>query len=202
MNRFASRSPRPSVPSFRAALVISLLSVLSTAAVGCEEPPARGPAAVSSLPKAPAQIQAFSLAPESLHVDKIGMRDGSFRPDGSLDIVFTAKISGPARALYISTANEKCEPIGVFRLSTSVGDEPAPPELGGALELGRMSGGIAVEENGKFVNADNGALTLSPGPHDLKLYVSNLGTLRDGSIVCVYAIGGDGSVAKSPPLSY
>jgi hypothetical protein len=203
LNRFASRSPRTSLPSFRlVGRSLLALALVSAFVAACEEPQARGPVAASTPGKAPARIQSFTLAAESLHVDKIGMRDGSFKPDGSLDIVFNARIEGPARALYISAANEKCDPIGVFRLSTSIGDEPAPPELGGALELGRMSGGIAVEENGKFVNAENGAISLSPGPHDLKLYVSNLGTLRDGSVVCVYAIGGDGSVAKSPPLNY
>ena len=168
---------------------------------GCDPVPLKDPTA-PGVAKTPAKIEAFSLAAESLHVDKIGMRDGALKPDGSLDIVFIARISGPTKSLFISTATEACDPLGGFRASTSTGNEPAPPELGGALELGRMSGGIAVEEGGRFLNGDNGSIVLSPGPHDVKLYVSNLGTLRDGSIVCAYAVSADGSLVRSPPLKY
>lgn len=169
----------------------------------CDPPPAPSQTAASlGLPKSPARIDTFTLSPESLHVDKVGMRGGAVRPDGSLDFVFRARIEGPARVLYLSTANEKCEAQGGFRATTATGDEPAPAELGGALELGRMSAGIAVEEGGKFVNAENGAIILSPGPHDLTLYVSNLGTLRPGLVLCAYAVGGDGGLAHGPPLTY
>lgn len=182
-----------------ATLVVVALAGLAA----CEAPPAQTQnAAALALPKAPARIDTFALSAESLHIDKVGMRGGAVRPDGSLDFAFTMRINGPARVLYLSTANEKCEAQGGFRATTASGDEPAPAELGGALELGRMSAGIAVEEGGKFVNADNGAVLLAPGPHDLKLYVSNLGTLRAGLILCAYAVGGDGVLAHGPPLTY
>jgi hypothetical protein len=185
----------------RQGLATSTLA-LAIALAACEPQGTRGPAGTAVDAKRPAQITAFSLSPESLHVDKVGMRGGALRPDGSLDLVFTATVVGPAKALYLSVANEKCDPVGGFRATTSVGNEPAPAELGGALELGRMSGGIGVEEQGKFVNADNGAVFLSPGPHAVKLYAPNLGTLREGSVVCAYAIGTDGSVARSAPFRY
>jgi hypothetical protein len=185
----------------RQGLATSILA-LAVALAACEPQGARGPVNGSVDAKGPAQITAFSLSPESLHVDKVGMRSGALRPDGSLDLVFTATVVGPAKALYLSVANEKCDPVGGFRATTSVGNEPAPAELGGALELGRMSGGIGVEEQGKFVNADNGAVFLPPGPHAVKLYAPNLGTLREGSVVCAYAIGTDGSVARSAPFRY
>ena len=178
---------------------LGLFVLVGLFAIACE-PPAKGPA--SELAKVPARIEAFSLAPESLRVDKIGMRDGALKPDGSLDIVFQARISGPARAIFISTATETCDPLGGFRAGTTIGNEPAPPELGGALELGRMSGGVAVEEGGRFLNGENGSIALQAGIHDVKLYVSNLGTIRDGSTVCAYAIGGDGALVRSPPLKY
>lgn len=175
---------------------------LGVAFVACEPAPAKDLTTVPGVAKTPAKIESFSLAPESLHVDKIGMRDGALKPDGSLDIVFLARISGPAKSIFISMANEACDPVGGFRASTATGNEPAPAELGGALELGRMSGGIAVEEGGRFLNGDNGSIALTAGTHDVKLYVSNLGTLRDGVTVCAYAVGGDGSLVRSPPLKY
>jgi hypothetical protein len=168
----------------------------------CDPEPAKDPSTASGVAKTPAKIESFSLAPESLRVDKIGMRDGALKPDGSLDIVFLARVSGPTKSIYISMANASCDPIGGFRASTATGNEPAPAELGGALELGRMSGGIAVEEGGRFLNGDNGAISITAGPHDVKLYISNLGTLRDGVIVCAYAVSADGSVVRSPPLKY
>lgn len=179
-----------------------MFALVSVGAVGCDPPAAKDPTGVNAAPTVLARIDAFTLAPESLRVDKIGMRDGALKPDGSLDIVFEAKVTGPAKALFVSTANEKCEPQGGFRASTSTGNEPAPAELGGALELGRMSGGVGVEERGRFLNGENGALDLSAGPHVLKVYIANLGTIRDGSIICAYVISADGTVVRSPPLKY
>lgn len=168
--------------------------------MACEPPPpVQNP---STLPSEPAQISSFSLAPESLQVDKIGLRDGNFRPDGSMDLAFLARVKGPARALFIASANAKCEPNTIFRANTSVDDQPSPPELGGTLELGRMSGGIAVEERGKIINSKSGEVRLGPGVHDLKLYVPNLGTLKDGETLCLFAIGGDGVLIRSSPMSY
>ncbi len=175
---------------------------VGVAFAACDPGPAKDPTAALGSATPPARIESFGLAPESLHVDKIGMRDGALKPDGSLDIVFTARISGPTKSIFISMATEACDPIGGFRASTATGNEPAPAELGGALELGRMSGGIAVEEGGRFLNGDNGSIALTSGPHDVKLYVSNLGTLRDGATVCAYAVGADGSLVRSPPLKY
>jgi len=175
---------------------------VGVAFAACDPGPAKDPSAAPGGVKTPARIESFGLAPESLRVDKIGMRDGALKPDGSLDIVFTARISGPTKSIFISMANEACDPIGGFRASTATGNEPAPAELGGALELGRMSGGIAVEEGGRFLNGDNGSIALTAGPHDVKLYVANLGTLRDGATLCAYAVGADGSLVRSPPLKY
>jgi hypothetical protein len=198
--RFA-RVTRILLPLLRAASVFATGLAVGMAFVACEPAPAKNPTG-PGVATPNARIESFSLAPESLHVDKIGMRDGALKPDGSLDIVFLARISGPTKSIFISMANEACDPVGGFRASTATGNEPAPAELGGALELGRMSGGIAVEEGGRFLNGDNGSIALTAGTHDVKLYVSNLGTLRDGVTVCAYALGADGSLVRSPPLKY
>lgn len=180
----------------RTTALVALL-VLAAVAIGCDSTPAP---VVPVASVAPAQVQSFSLSPESLRVDRIGMR--ALKPDGSLDLVFTARIAGPARSLYIASANEKCDAGGVFRASTAAGDEPAPQELGGALELGRMSSAIAVEEGGKLLNRPDGTASLTAGVHDLKLYIPNLGILREGFTLCAYAVSDDGTVAKSRPLKY
>lgn len=192
------------MPSARAhatpVLLLAALAAVGACLGGCTpSEPAAGP--TLALPTgAPAQVQSFALSPDSLRVDRMGMR--ALKPDGSLDLVFTARISGPARAIYITSASEKCDAGGVFRASTATSDETAPQELGGPLELGRMSSAIAVEKNGQLLNAPNGTVSLPAGVHDLKLFVPNLGVLRDGTILCAFAVSADGSLAKSKPLKY
>lgn len=176
-----------------------LLAAVSAWLGGCgPSEPAAGPSTLATSP--PAQVLSFGLSPDSLRVDRMGMR--ALKPDGSLDLVFTARISGPARAIYITSASEKCDAGGVFRASTATSDETAPQELGGPLELGRMSSAIAVEKNGQLLNAPNGTVSLPAGVHDLKLFVPNLGVLRDGTTLCAFAVSADGSLAKSKPLKY
>lgn len=186
----------------RAHASLRLLVAAVIASLGACSPsePAAAPATTLTPSTPPAQVQSFAVAPDSLRVDRMGMR--ALKPDGSLDLVFTARIVGPARAIYITSATEKCESGGAFRASTATNDEAAPDELGGPLELGRMSSVIAVEKDGQLLNAANGTVTLSAGVHDLKLYVPNLGVLRDGTFLCAFAVSSDGSIAKSKALKY
>ncbi|HQY62561.1 MAG: hypothetical protein IPF92_01840 [Myxococcales bacterium] len=175
------------------------VTVASACLAGCATT-GPGEASAAPAPTPPAQVQSFTVSPESLRVDRIGMR--GLKPDGSLDLVFTLRVVGPARAIYVTSASERCDAGGAFRASTAASDEAAPQELGGPLELGRMSGVIAVEKNGALLNAANGSVALPAGVHDLKLFVPNLGVLRDGMTLCAFAISADGSVAKSKPLKY
>jgi hypothetical protein len=149
------------------------------------------------------KITSFTVDIENLNVDKIAMRDGGIRPDGNRDLVFRTTIDGPADALYIVSVSDKGVPQYGFRADTVAGHEELPRELGSVVDVGRLTVWIAVVEDGKFINAESGALgTLSAGTHQLKLYVPNTGNLTPGSRLCLYARTPSGALVKGPVAPY
>jgi hypothetical protein len=150
-----------------------------------------------------AKVTAFAVDIENLRVDRISMREGGIRPDGNRDLVFTATVDGPVEALYIVRCTDKGDPLAGFRADTIAGHEDHPPELGSVVEAGHLTVWIAAVENGRFINADNGALgTLGAGTHALKLYVPNTGNLQAGSHVRLYARAADGTLVAGPVAHY
>jgi len=147
------------------------------------------------------KILSFAVAQDSLRADKVGLRDGSLKPDGSVDLDFTVQLEGPIDSLFIISCDEQGAPYGGFRANTLIGNQESPPELGGALELGRLSTGIGVEENGKFINLQNGSMPVLYDRHDLNLYVPNTNALRDG-FIRVYGRQPDGTLVKGPIVRY
>ncbi len=196
----------------RSGALTSLFVLLATAAGGCgsSDPnvaPADTPARLKAHPAPPppesTKVTAFSVDIENLNVDKIAMRDGGIRPDGNRDLVFRATVEGPADALYLVTVNEKGEPHYGFRADTITGHEELPSELGSVVDIGRLTVWIAVVENNHFINGEGGTLGhLSPGPHQLKLYVPNTGNLAPGSYLRLYARAPNGGLAKGPIVRY
>lgn len=155
------------------------------------------------LPPDSTKVTAFSVDIENLNVDKIAMRDGGIMPDGNRDLVFRATVEGPANALYIVTTSEKGEPHYGFRADTIAGHEELPSELASVVDVGRLTVWIAVVEDGKFINQDAGSLgNLSPGAHQLKLYVPNPGNLLPGSHLRLYARAPNGGLAGGPVVPY
>ena len=190
---------------------LHLLVVLLVASAGCKKsegaaPPAEQPGEKPGPPAAgTTNVTALSIHPENLNVDKISMRDGSINPDGNRDLVFTATVHGPANALYLVTVDEKGAPIHGFRSDTIAGHEELPQELAaaGQVDVGRLTVWMAIVENGHFINADNGGLgELPPGPHELKMYVPNTGTLRPGHHLRLYARAPNGAIVGGPVVPY
>lgn len=157
----------------------------------------------TTTPSVPAKIESFTVAADSLTVDKVGMRDGELMPDGSKDLAFDAVISGPVTQLFIFQTSDKCSPSGAFRADTLTGQQEAPKELGGDLELGRLALGMGVMENGKFINREGGSIpVLSAERHTLHLYVGNTNSLMPGTHACLFALQPDGVLVKSAPLNF
>ncbi|MBX3189058.1 MAG: hypothetical protein KF819_18700 [Labilithrix sp.] len=187
-------------------LLPSLVSLVATLSCACSSAP-RTPAsaATGEAPAAPAttKVTAFAISNENLNVDKVGMRDGAITPDGNRDLAFTATVEGPIDALYLVSASQRGEPGHGFRADTIVGHEELPPELGSVVDIGKLTVWIAVVENGKFINNDGGTLgTLAVGRHDLKLYVPNTGTLREGMFLKLYARAPGGGLVSGPVVPY
>ena len=195
----------------RAALPI-LVALLSVAACGPTQQQSTAAGAGPSrkargdtppVPPDSTKVTAFSVDVENLNVDKIAMRDGGIRPDGNRDLVFRATVEGPADALYLVTTNENGEPHYGFRADTIAGHEELPSELGSVVDVGRLTVWIAVVEDGKFINTEGGALgELTPGSHQLKLYVPNTGNLQPGAHLRLYARAPNGGLAKGPVVRY
>jgi hypothetical protein len=149
------------------------------------------------------KVTALSVDPENLNVDKVSMRDGGIRPDGNRDLVFRTTVEGPADALYLVSVSDKGAPQYGFRADTISGHEELPSELGNVVDIGSLTVWIAVVEDGRFINADNGGLgNLAAGPHSLKLYVPNTGNLRPGSHLRLYARAPSGGLAGGPVIAY
>jgi len=194
----------------RSALFVAALAVLA----GCKsnaDPPPQTTTTVSGkhrqtpVPTGPmtTKVTAFAVDAENLKVDKIAMRDGSVTPDGNRDLAFTATVEGPVDALYLVTCDEKGTPHYVFRADTISGHEELPSELGGVVDVGRLTVWIAVVENNKWNNAERASLsTLASGPHSLRLYVPNTGNLLAGSHLRLYARAPGGALAAGPVVSY
>lgn len=196
-----SKKPRPSH------LVVAALCAAVGAATGCAGPPAPAapatPAKTTTTATTATTVVAFAVSPENLNVDKVGLRDGYQRPDGTRDLAFNATVQGPIDALFVVSTNQKGEPGYGLRADTLVGREEIPPELGGVIDTGRMTVGIGAVESGgtKFLNGESGSLHLGNGVHNLTLYIPNTATLQAGTFVRLYVLAG-GVLVPGPVTPY
>ena len=185
--------------------VTRLWAAIALVVVGCGPSTTKtsGPDTKAVAPSTPARIESFAVGADSLTVDKVGMRDGELMPDGSMDLVFDAVVVGPIAQLFIFQTSEKCSPSGAFRTDTLTGNQEAPRELGGDLELGRLALGMGVQEGGKFINREGGSIpVLGAARHVLRLYVGNTNSLQAGTHACLFALQPDGVLVKSVPLNF
>lgn len=149
------------------------------------------------------KILTFTVDNDNLMVDLVGSQDGATRPDGARDLVFAAELEGPFDAIFVYATDDRGNPTGLLRANTLTGGQESPPELGGVLETGKLSAGIHVAENGKFINKESGALPkLADEKHSLKLYIANTGVLQPGVHVRLYGRLVDGTLVKGPVIRY
>jgi hypothetical protein len=208
----ASRRPVARLPSLRSGGArVALLLAVTAVACGPSQPAQTSGATnatsdtktTTTAPSAPAQIVSFALGQDSLQFDKVGMRDGELNPDGAKDLSFDAVVVGPITQLFVFQTDAKCAVSGSFRSDTLVGSQEAPQELGGTLELGRLALGMGVQENGKFINKETGAIPLlTPERHTLRLYIGNTNALQPRTHACLFALQPDGVLVRSAPLSF
>jgi hypothetical protein len=187
---------------------LTALSAL-TALAACGGKPAAAPASTTTAgteaAAAKATVVSFAVDPESHTVDKVGGTDGAFHADGANDIVFAAQIDGPFKALFLVETDETGKSAHDFGADTLVGTQQAPDELGGILEQGKFTSGIAVFENGKLVNEGNGSLGdkgVGPGRHALKLYINEDPRLGKTGHIQLLVLAVDGTLVKGPVIPY
>lgn len=182
------------------------LAMIVATAAACSSRPAAQATTTTAKPAPVAAsttaITAFAVSNENLNVDKVGLRDGFMRPDGNRDLAFTATIDGPYEALFVVSTNAKGDPGYGLRADTITGSDEIPTELGGVIDTGKMTAGIGVMEDGKFINGESGSAHGEPGLHRLTLYIPNTATLRAGSHVRLYVRTPSGALLPGPITPY
>ncbi len=182
---------------------VCFVSLFAAACSGAPSQATTNAATTTRTAKSDVRVTAFAVHPENLRVDHISMREGAIRGDGSRDLVFTATVEGAVTALYLVRCTSRGEPLAGFRADTVAGHEDHPPELGSVVEAGHLTVWIGVVEDGRFLNAESGALgTLENKTHALKLYVPNTGNLAGGSHVRLYVRAADGALVGGPVAAY
>lgn len=140
-------------------------------------------------------------APTSLKIDKTSSTDGPIKTDGNNDGAATLTIDGPVSALALITVDASGAPADGQQWDTVTGKMPAGWKT--SFEEGGSTWQLAVEENGKPMNAKDGTLTpLGPGKHVLMLYGSDSGFFTHEYKFMVLAERPDHSVVKSNIFSF
>lgn len=189
-------------------MILALLAVLPSCKSSDTPPGGAAAPKVGERPKhateTAAKVTALAIDNENLNVDRISMKDGNVHADGNRDHVFTATVEGPIEALFLVTVDDKGQPIHGFRADTVNGHAELPQELAaaGQVDVGRMTVWIAVVEDNKFINEGNGKVALAAGPHSLRLYVPNTGTLRPNSHLRLYGRAPNGAIVGGPTVPY
>jgi hypothetical protein len=193
--RLAERS----LPVLLATALLACAALLGCATRGAAPP---SPVAAKTVVSTTTTIAGFAVSAENLSVDMVGLRDGFLKPDGNRDLAFSASVNGPFDALFLVSTNAKGEPGYGLRADTLTGSDELPRELGGELDIGRMTVGIGVVEGGRYINLDSGAARGGPGAHALTLYVANTATLQAGQFVRLYVRTPEGVLLAGPVTPY
>jgi hypothetical protein len=155
-------------------------------------------------PKAPvlaADAPTFDKAPDSGKVDRVGSQDGELAPDGSNDLSFVSKATGPISAIFVAAVDASGTPTGEYQADTLVGNTESPKELGG--KPGMVTRGLAVFEGDKVLNGTDGSLTaIGAGSHTLTLYSAPSDALKPGSKLRVYVMRADGTLVGGAMVAH
>jgi len=132
-----------------------------------------------------ADAPTFDKSPDSGKVDRIGSQDGELAPDGTNDLAFVTKATGPIAAIFVATVDASGTPTGEYQADTLVGNVESPKELG--AKPGMVTRGLAVFEGDKLLNAPDGSLNaIAAGPHTFTLYSAPSDKLAAGTKLRVY----------------
>ncbi len=194
-NKEQPKSPAP-VASASAASSSGAATVAS-APGSASAAPASASASASATPAAPkASFVSATRSAQSGKVDKVGERDGDFKPDKIKDLVIDVELDGPAVALFLASTDKEGTATGDFEADTLVGNQEFPPDIAPTLNGGKYTAGLAVFEGDKLLNAKDGSLVaLGEGKHKLSLHVSSKNAPTGA--VRIFASLADKSVVKS-----
>ncbi|CAN5158111.1 hypothetical protein BH09MYX1_BH09MYX1_06940 [soil metagenome] len=167
--------------------------------------PSDAPSASASATPKPAlkgTVVSFARSATSGTVDKIGDKDGAFKPDGVKDVVFDLEYDGaPATALFVMTTDAEGNLTSEFDADTLIGEQTIPPEIAGIVNQGKTTYGLGVYEADKLLNGKDGALAapLTEGRHKVALHISSKSFPK--APVRVFVLLGDGTLVKGPMVA-
>ena len=172
----------------------------STSPSASVAPAASSAAIVTPPPKPKGTVRAFTRSATTGTVDKVGEKDGSYKPDGVKDVVFDLDYEGAATAIFVMTTDGEGSLTSEFDADSLVGDQTIPTEIAGMLNTGKTTAGLAIYEGDKLLNGKDGGLAapLADGPHKLSLYISSKNYPK--SPVKVFVLLPDGTLVKGPML--
>jgi hypothetical protein len=158
----ATTTPEPTTPATAAVTAAPSATAVASAPPPREEHPPE------------TKILAWERSKDSLKVDKIGAKDGDFKPDGKKDVIFTLKVSGAVDAIYIASVDKNGDAAGVFQSDSLTGSDTQPNEFAGSRH-GKTTEGVAVFEGDKLLNDASGSLKgkIGAGEHTLTLAIAN-----------------------------
>ena len=161
---------------------------------------ATAPVADAGPPALKGSFGVVARATTSGKVDKVGEKDGAFKPDGVKDLVFEVEWEGPAAAFFLASVDADGNPTGDFDADTMTGSQEFPPELARAIDQGSATGGIAVYEGDKLLNDKSGSLVpLTDTKHVLTLLLSSKNASKGA--YKVYAMLTDRTVVPGPTIA-
>jgi hypothetical protein len=202
------RAAGPFVSAASLALAGAALVALVASASACggdpKEPKVPGPTTATPTTTTTGEkttVTSFAKAPDSMKVDKVGGSDGALKPDGAMDVGYTAEIDGPVTALFILSSDASGAPNGEYGADTLVGAQSIPKEIGVTLKGGNTAG-LGVFEGDKLISLADGSVALAAGKHKLTIYFANTGVLTPGASVVLFAQAPDKNVVKGPVATF
>ena len=147
-------------------------------------------------------VGATTVAPNSLGVDLVRPGDGAIMTDGVKDGVVDVQVTGPAVALTLIRTNAAGAPMNNQQWDTWVGADAIPADLGGGFAVGSTTYQAGVFEGATVLNDASGRLTLSAGPHTLRIAGANVGSFVAGTHLRVVLEAPDGTLVRGPVLTY
>lgn len=131
--------------------------------------------------------------------DKVGEKDGNFKPDGVKDLVFEIEFKGPVAAFIVASVDAEGTPTGEFDADSLAGKEIFPGEILHTRDARDVNAGIVIYEDGKILNKPDGGITpFKDEAHKLTFRISskkaNKGPVR------VFAMLADRSIVTGPVI--
>jgi hypothetical protein len=160
-------------------------------------PNAGQPQVDSGAPPLQGEFVSIVRAAASSKEDKIGEKDGDFKPDGVKDLIFDVEFKGPVAAFIVASVDAEGTPTGEWDADSLAGKEIFPGEILKTRDARDVNAGIVVYQDGKMLNKPTGGIEpFADGSHKLTLRISSKKAKKGP--VRAFAMLADRSIVTGP----